>query len=61
MSPAYIRIQEALDAQLADPKQFVDLADAACVSILDAARALEREHPEFAAAFQALAEHLGYT
>ncbi len=60
MPPAYHRVQAAIDAQLANPSLNDSLADAACTAVLDIARELQRDHPEHAAAYQLLAETLGY-
>jgi hypothetical protein len=60
MPAPYERVEAAMDAQLANPRLNDGLADAACIAVLDVARDLGRKHPEHAAAYQALAEHLGY-
>ncbi len=60
MPAAYRRVEAAMAAQVVDPRLNDGLADAACCAVLDVARDLGREHPEHAAAYQALAEHLGY-
>lgn len=60
VSPAYARVEAAMQAQLDNPKLNDGLADAACCAVLDIAREIERDHPEHAAAFQTLAETLGY-
>lgn len=60
MPAAYARVEAALDAQVANPRLNDGLADAACCVVLDVARELGAERPEYADAFQALAERLGY-
>ncbi len=60
MPDAYRRVEAAMAAQVDNPRLNDGLADPACIAVLDVARDLGREHPEHAAAYQALAERLGY-
>lgn len=60
MPAAYARVEAAMQAQIDNPRLNDGLADAACTAVLDVARDLGREHPEYADAFKALAKHLGY-
>lgn len=60
MPDAYRRVEAAMAAQEANPNLNDGLADAACCAVLDVAREIERDHPKYAAAFQALADALGY-
>ncbi len=57
---AYHRVQAAIDFQLANPTWAEPTADAACDAVLTIAKEIQREHPEHAAAYQLLAETLGY-
>jgi hypothetical protein len=60
MPAAYARVEAAMQAQLDNPRLNDGLADAACTAVLDIARELGTERPQYADAFQALAERLGY-
>lgn len=60
MPAAYARVGAALQAQVDNPRLNDGLADAACCAVLDVARELSGKHPEYAEAFQSLANHLGY-
>ncbi len=60
MPAACQRVEAAMAAQVENPRLDDSLADAACCAVLDVVRDLGREHPEHAAAYRALAEHLGY-
>ncbi len=61
MPPDFLKVEAAIHAQRCSGGEHDSPADAAIYTILSGpCRDLERDHPEFAAAFQALAERLGY-
>lgn len=60
MPPVYERLNDILRAQSANTPGHTDPADAVVTSILDVAREIEKTHPEYGDAYQALAEALGY-
>ncbi|GAA0719366.1 hypothetical protein Drose_05695 [Dactylosporangium roseum] len=61
MPAAFDRVEAAIQAQAAGGREHDSLADAAIYTILAGpCRDLAAERPDYAEAFQALAERLGY-